>query len=348
MKRLLPILNALLAIVLIEAVLLLPPVRQRLDHMSVNPLPAKLSFLEKQAKHPPEILALGTSRTMNGFNAHAFEQATPVSVSAFNMGLPKAGYDWMLLYLREYLREYGRPKLVLLESVDVAFNKPNYSQGLYYQNLLERDPIPVLGDILTHPSLRLEDKQDVIVSALSGLHRYRKVMNPITLAKVVSGKHEGEPNPQLSSKGWQPLEHSTVSFEQKKLWIDAKSYEPMDDSPLTQVLSYCRAQSIPVAIVEWPDHPVYRRLAEGDKLYKRYKQTVARVAAAYQVPYIDLNAQNDSRLFVDPRHLNPSGARHYSQMLAQSLFNQPKVQAAMGLPVPNTRLSALPSTGEIR
>jgi hypothetical protein len=169
--------------------ILKPAIHERLDLLYGNFLPVKLQQLKAQANRPIDVLFLGTSQTNNGFATQAFEEASPVKLSSFNMGLPSNRYDVMLTYLQAHIRHYGKPKLLLLEMNPTFLDKETslyYLPALFYRTLLDHDP-QSLDLVMTNPHMPENVRHELLLS-VSSLHEYRATFSPLHLISKVADK----------------------------------------------------------------------------------------------------------------------------------------------------------------
>jgi hypothetical protein len=324
--RWLPLLLAIGLLFGLEAVLQQPAVLQRLDHMAVNPLPQKLAQLVAyQAPHNPlETLALGTSRTLNGFVPASFGSKQGV----YNMGLPQASFDMALATLKTLQAQHQKPKRLLLEVVDFMFDPHYVSHGLYYHQLMVQNPA-LFGDIWQSPYFTQADKEGLTVEHVSALSRYKTVLAPAMLPQLLKGflgrTKLTKPSAALQA-GWEPLTQTQVETETAptapvKLWVKPH-YLPLDTHSFTLLLDYCQQHAIAVVLVEWPDQSQYATVAKGSPQRTAFLQAVTQASRSRHLPFISLEAlpvSHKDNLFADLRHLTPTGAKHYTNLLAQQI-----------------------------
>lgn len=338
-----------------------------------NHMPGKLSQLQEQSgQKPVDVLFLGTSQTHNGFSTYDFEKAAPVGVNAFNLGMPGARYDVMLTSLKAFESEHGKPRLLMLEvSPTVMESNPQqfYLPALQLRTLLERHPERMTDLLETSPNVRKE----VIRSFLSPFYQFRPIFSPLNLQHRLVEKATQLPNrntaqavetpvtvsapesPVRLAKGWAPKAISPTMLsvagvkqnaaEAKKFYID--SMTTVDDGPLKTLLTYCKARSIPVVLVSWPNHPDFRRHLDASPLNMQYRTNLQRIASDFQFPVIELDSQaeliNQPGTFADTRHLSPNGAHRFSALLAKQVFAQPQIARAWQYPKDEDRLARLTS-----
>jgi hypothetical protein len=325
MKQWLPLLLAVIALLGVEGFLQQPGVQQRLDHIAVNPLPQKLAQLAayQAPQKALDTLALGTSRTLNGFVPNSFGATQGV----YNMGLPQASFDMALATLKTLEAHQQKPKRILLEVVDFMFDPHYVSHGLYYHQLMAQNPT-LLGDIWQSPYFTQADKEGLTVEHLSALSRYKTVLAPAMLPQLLKsllGKTKPAPLVTLQA-GWEPLVHTqlqqaTPPTAPIKLWVKPH-YLPLDTQSFTLLLDYCQQHAIAVVLVEWPDQSGYATVAKGSPQRHAFLQAVWQAATSRHLPFISLDGlpvRTKDTLFADLRHLTPAGAKLYTGLLAQQL-----------------------------
>ncbi len=329
-KAFFPLIFGLVAMLLVEIIIALPVVQKRLDYLVINPLPTKLEQVktfatDAKATGKPMVLAMGSSRTYDGFAPKAFEQAvqdvTTEEVTAYNMGLPEAGYDVMLLYLKYHVAQYGKPKMLMLETTDFLFDRRLTRSIYYYPSLFAKQPA-LAWDALSYPVFDMDERQNLALASVSGLFRYRKALSPYMLPKVLLGKvGTGENENPVSKDGWEHLLHSDMLDTPDSLWIsNTKTFLPVDTRELELILDYCKEQGIQVVLVDWPDMSPYRKLALDSDLYAGYEEAIDSVAQKYHVRHVNFNDEpgaSDKINFTDIRHLNPEHAEYFTRLLGE-------------------------------
>lgn len=329
-----------------------------------NFLPTKLDLMHQNNPKQLDVLFLGTSQTNNGFLTSSFEQASKTSVNSFNLGLPNNRYDLMEAYLESHIQRYGHPKLVMVElspSILETSSYYYYLPALYYRTLIEQNP-ELTAQYLSHPHLAWNVKEELLLSGMSSFHQFRYSFSPLNILNKVTGKLSqlaSKPKssdeietaeasnafpitPDMTQKGWFPKEQSPEMKTPegiKASVLEAKKYY-FDHQPdvhfekLQLLLAYCKQEHIPVVLVSWPNHPAFLKLFKNSTLKQHYDKGLQALLKETPTPLIDLNQElghveahyEEDTLFSDPRHLTPSGAHLFSQILAQKLFQLPQIQ----------------------
>lgn len=303
------------------------PVNQKFNFSYGNYLPQKLELLAQKNPRELDVLFLGTSQTNNGFIPAVFEENAGFKLNSFNLGLPNNRYDIMQAYLNYHIRQYGRPKLVLIElspSTQELDSYYYYLPALYYRTLIEHAPL-YTRDFLNHPHLAANVKKELLLSAFSSLHQYRHTFSPLNLLDKISGKlaqwapqgelvavasgaqAQQEPAPQgtglsdaeqaeLMAKGWHPYEqsaHMKTPEGVSQSILEARKYyidhqTGVHFDKLRLLLAYCRENRVPVALVAWPQHPDFTKLLNASPLGRQYREGLATLSAQAAVPVINL------------------------------------------------------------
>jgi hypothetical protein len=237
-----------------------------------------------------------------------------------------------------------------------------YLPALYYRTLIEQAPA-LAGTFMANPLLADNVKQELLTASLSSLRQYRFTFSPVNIMGKVSDKLKGllasrnlaasaqscddsghtleassedAPPPnwvsdEMLSGGWYPKAQSghmktpqglqASVAEARKYYIDPQ--EAIHFEKLEALLTYCRAQGIPVALITWPNHPAYVREFQKSPLAEPYQEGLSKILKRQPVVRVDLNhylpTAHQASLFADPRHLTPEGARFFSGKLAAVL-----------------------------
>jgi len=318
-----PFILGLVLILMAEVVIALPPVQKRLDALVINPLPTKLEEVKAIADTgKPMALALGTSRTYNGFSPQAFNKAYGDEIVSYNMGLPQSGYDVMLPYLKYHVENFGKPQIVFLETTDFLFDKHLTPSVYYYPTLFAKQP-SLTWNVLTYPIFDMDERQNIALTSVSGLFRYRKALSPYMLPKVLLGKvgtGESDAANPVTKDGWQQLNESELLDTPDSLWITNKKYAPVDMRQLEMVIDYAQSNNIRVILVDYPDMTPYRELALKSSDYKAYDEAVSKIAQEKGIRHINFNeypGADQKENYTDIRHLNPKHAEMFTRLLAE-------------------------------
>lgn len=361
--RVRPFLIALLLFVLFDLSLNIPAWKNQLDYMSNNPLPQKLQALKQDNPKALDVMVLGTSRVNNGFATPYFESASSLRLNTFNMGLPLANYLVLKQYLAFHIAHYGKPRIVVLEVADYLLNKRYYSYqtALYYRDLLY--PQHTLAQVMSAPNLSWAYKQEILLSAVSNIYCYRRVLSPEALWTVLWSKisyklnmllgRQPDPLPALqrtqphntealpykegqSYDGWYPrtgktLQHAALSYltdAQHRAKTFQSNYTEIDAKGLQEVIDLCQQHNIEVALLIMPNRPEYSTQFQRQTVYPHYVETVEALARRNNIALLDLSKERQlpgKDIYTDSIHLNTAGAITYTRLLKQQLLNNQNV-----------------------
>ena len=300
-----------------------------LDDKVDNILQRKLGNITKDNPAHIDILALGTSRTNNGFDTPDVERLASVPVNVYNMGLPGCNYYLMQLVLEGQIKKYGKPKLILLEVTDFLLNNQFISDNniLYFRTLLANQP-EMKDVIFKSPYLSDEDKKEIVFSSISGLYRYRSILAPDHLIKLVL---KGKTQSNHFYEGWRPRKVSKDMANPSSIIQSAKArdreilgeFSKVDGSRLEHLLAYCAGQHIPVVMFEYPSHPSYQQIFDAKPVSRDYYHAIEQITARYHIPFVDLKSDlpaDITGLFADTGHLSQAGAQYFAGKLDEKLF----------------------------
>ncbi|MGE0201229.1 MAG: DUF1574 family protein [Candidatus Melainabacteria bacterium] len=332
----LPFMIAIGLFLLTDVMISFTPVGQYLDDKVDNNLSRKLDNIRSDHPRQIDILALGTSRVNNGFKTETFEKSVPSGLNTYNMGLPGGSYYLIKLVLERHVHQYGKPKMVLLEVTDFLLNNDFVSTNniLYYRSILANQP-ELASEIFNSPYLSMNDKQEIVLASLSGLYRYRSILAPDILAKMVL---KGKSKDNRYFQGWNPKKISKDMKSDRNVLMNAKArerrilsnYKQVDTERLENFLSYCQQENIPVVLFEYPSHPSYQGIFDRNAISRPYYEAVQKVVSEYHVPFVDLKKElphNVEGLFADSGHLSPAGAELMSGILAHRVFENATVSS---------------------
>jgi hypothetical protein len=322
-----PFFITLAVIVLLDRLILFAPVSNFLDDRIQNALKIKLEQLQPDGEDL-DILFLGTSRTNNGFATPIF--AKEASANVYNMGLADGDYAIFLQVLKYLAEHQKKPHRLYLEVSNVLFKPAHLSDNsvLYYRTLFGGQPAKALH-ILQMSTLSWRDKQEIGLTYLSGIYRYRTVIGVRALAKYAAHYLAGN---QFSKsnylQGWKPAKTEMIMGKspqmkqkaQEVLYQQMSNYDQPDTNRFRQLLDFCKEEEIPVILVEWPTHPIYDDLFHHYPLAEKYDTTIKSIAQQYHLPLIQLQKnlpkEKQDLFFAEPGHLNESGAVYFTKKLS--------------------------------
>lgn len=272
-----------------------------------------------------DTLFLGTSRTLYGFAAPAFNQQSHYFHS-YNLGLAGSDLSIHRLLLEDYIQKYGKPKVVMVEFSEFQLGRGDMSPNSL--NFLARHTAKhpqALMELLKSDNLTENDKKELLKSVVSHIYRYKGVLDFRRLAKRL-----------LHPAPIEPLEEGWIASNQERQYMKdpqalplsaanrfmtlMRNRQPTSRPAIIELIQECQNQGIPVVLVSWPLHPVYQQELNQRALGLYVIKERKALAQQYKVPYVNFDAEAANAVyFNDIDHLNREGAIHYTQLLEERL-----------------------------
>ncbi len=282
---------------------------------------------------PKKVWFIGSSRTHNGFIPSIFNQQmanADVETKAFNFGLPSSDHVFYRYLLPDLINTFGKPDLLLIETADFMALPYFSANPLYYYKWLSHNPQhwqSFLSDTTLPKSLRLKT-----LLSISSLYRYNRALSPVTLLKKwIDPTTKGtQKEGCVGFDGWQPLQVAPTIYNPNLWALDYyKQNAHIAPQRLKTLLNWTQSEHINTVLVEWPDHPEYKRQAQTIDAYKNYTQMVSEFSqseniAVIQMPSIESNIQADP-YYADLRHTNHNGAAFITKRLAKIMTSRSEV-----------------------
>jgi hypothetical protein len=265
------------------------------------------------------ILMLGSSRGSVGFRAALLSELfDSYGVTVFNAALSGGGPVLDLVGLRRLLAAGLRPDLLLVEVVPLHFNQPD-RLGLEERTLngarLRQAELAALRPYWQEPERH--DRQWWKTRLLPGLLQSAELRDHFALDACTSGANSDEPGRLIDSHGWHACYPGLDPPRQRVATEQAlRQYEPYARSfclaarpvqALTDLLTACRSEDIPVILVLMPEAAVFRNLYSPEVRagLDRFLNDFGR---QWQVPIVDARTWAVDADFWDSHHLLPPGA----------------------------------------
>jgi hypothetical protein len=290
----------------------------------------RLRRLEESAPAgAPRVVLLGTSRAGNGFAAGRVQQAAAGAgrpAVVFNFGVPGGGPVTHLLYLRRLLADGHRPDLLLLEVLPPLLAET--PDGPHEVNLLSGDRLSreELDAVAAYgfPAGRVRRQWAEAAVAPLHAHRFKMVsrVSPDSLPWPLRcdwGRTE-DPN------GWSPANVKDLTPELVAYAVAATADQygrllerELPAGPaaaaLRDTLALCRDESIPVALVIFPEGASFRALypPQADVKLTRFLEGLR---AEFGCPVIDARTWMADDRFLDGHHLRREAALAFTDRLA--------------------------------
>jgi len=269
----------------------------------------------------PLVLALGSSRTANGIHAERLSGTlSGEDVLVFNAGIPKSGPFLQQVYLERLRAESIRPDYLLLELMPAYLDERAANEmRLLDASRLDLQEMTQVGISLSTPWRRWT------VSRLLPFSRFGAELHENwNLREDRAKRQESE---ALDTHGWRPVDHTAaeritrtqiahsqydVAYRDFKLGLEAlRRFE--------NLLSTARQDGIPTAVILLPEGTEFR-----DRTGPAMRNTLCELTEKFQrewgVKVIDARDWIEDAGFYDMHHLNPDGARAFTDRLTGVLY----------------------------
>lgn len=281
----------------------------------------------KVEQHPgrPVVVVLGSSRTMNGvcpaelMTENAPGNTTPLLV---NWGFPGHGPVQLAMRLDRLIRDGFRPAGVVIEIVPALLPLQENAD----------DPLPprdhCWNDLPTAAGVRTSG--DAVYGEWMNArlmpwfaHRHT-IMNhylPVWQSGAMRQDHWWK---GLDSWGWLPVRAEgshpeAVQFTKKyfERRLQQAEVDPQHEKAIRHVLSICKREKLPVAILLMPEGPAFQSWY-APEARARWDTFLGGLCQEYRVPLVDARGWLPSEdSFVDSHHLVPDGARAFTHRLTR-------------------------------
>lgn len=259
-----------------------------------------------------DVLFIGSSRAHVHYNPKIIDSIT--HLSSYNFGVEGGNLLETNLCLQVYLQKHRKPKLVILDLVEFAFDivkRPFFNHTIYFP-YLNNDFIfntlseyKKIGYIKYLPFLELMEVDDY---------------NKLNALKGVLGKNEEASN-GVTYNGY--TENGTGILKPATNMVsDTTTYTITEAGKnlLNSIIDSCNIKNIKLILTYSPEYDY-----PGQKSKLDYFDYVSRVAQNDHIPFYDyrtLTICKDSTLFANPGHLNKYGANIFSGKVADMILQE--------------------------
>lgn len=288
----------------------------------------KLNLLRRQiarTPHRPLLVALGSSRTLNGLRPERLDPSGPL---VFNFGLTRHGPVQQMLALDRLLRDGIRPDAVTIEVLPLAL-----AQGAQ-----ELDPTPAFrhtwGDVRylhAHGYRPAAYALDWLEARALPCYANRfALMSRIEANWVPWAERQDFIWSHIDECGWLEApaprsEAEAQSNRERTMRDDGPQMRrfriaPDSDRALRLTLDRCRDEQIAAAIVLMPEATWFRAFyaGNGDRQLRDYSAGLGR---DFGVPLIDARAWCADGDFRDGHHLLAEGVQRFTARFRCEVFN---------------------------
>jgi hypothetical protein len=291
-----------------------------------------------EAPGRPLAMVVGSSRTAMGFrpasarNTAAIGKPEPV---LFNFGMLGAGPVRERMVLRRVLRNGVKPAWLFVEVwAPFLLQRGFFCEENY---IFERDmyweDVPVMSRLYRR---RWDAFTNVFEAAVSPAVHYRTsllgrylpfLVPPLSSVSLDFGELAWE---KLDGAGWLPSpferpgpdDFDAAMENGKKLTkplLDEFQISEVSDRALRDLLDECRAQGIRAALLILPEHSTLRGWYPS-AARAALAAYLRRLGDAYHAPVIDARSWCGDEEFVDYCHLQPVGARSFSERFGREVY----------------------------
>jgi hypothetical protein len=282
----------------------------------------KFAKLERLKCERPTVV-LGSSRTLLGFHAARFEQAT--GTPAFNFGTPATGPITHLVYLNRLLERGITPGTLLLEVLPPMLfdgeGGPIEQAFLSGERLTGEEVAVVEGFGFRAETVRPKWRESVYAPWYSLRCQVVGRVAPSWLP----WNHRYDWGRKTDSHGWATPPRQSVTDDERAEHV-AKAHteyaatlaglnpqgRPLD--ALKRIVETCRERGVPVVLVLMPEATTFRAMYPVG-----LDERIGAELAALAVPLIDARNWLDDADFYDGHHPFTRGAERFTDELAKSL-----------------------------
>jgi hypothetical protein len=287
------------------------------------------AYALQQSGTRPDILFLGTSRTLLGINANlvldTLDRAGHNGVSVFNVAQPASGVVTSRILLRDLIRSNGCPGVVVLEVSPASLNQ----NGDWWPNVSDYATVLDVPDIL--PSVTTLEHLDFLLSSAlrGGLRLYDRLATPPESSAI---------DRQLATRGsrrsaltWRPEEigagppgrslRRVVRVHRRNLWRDM-DIGGSTERALHDIAVLAEGCSARLVLIDLPMILPYSSRDE-QLVIRPYLEAIHEFAASRGAVFFDANAGEtaiEPGHFGDPLHLNLGGSIVFSERLAREVL----------------------------
>ena len=275
----------------------------------------------------PLVLMIGTSRAGYGFHAGRIEDQLAGRTTVFNFGIPASGPVTHVVYLRRLLAAGHRPALLFAEVLPPGLadlpGGPLEARFLYGDRLRHDELDTVIGYDFPTDAIRSKWRQSVLVP----WHALRFPLLGRVTPSALPWHLRFDWSRTTDPHGWS----SPVATEVTPLSYNAglkqaegeyrailHDYRPAGGAAraLTDLLTLCQTERIPVRLVLMPESTDFRRFYPPATV-ERLDRFLRELCAAHGCALIDARGWVPDAAFVDGHHLLRKGAEAFSDRLTR-------------------------------
>lgn len=281
----------------------------------------------------PEVIFLGTSRPMCGFDAGRTQELLTERIGrpivVYNWGIPAAGPVMDLIHLKRMLRDGHKPSLLLLEIFPACFAS-SAGESIDVMGLdgsrFDWSELDQVG-AYDYPTKSLRTERQAVLIAPWYALRYQLMgrLLPSTLPQHLRLRNMC--HPRTDRNGWCPTEIDQLSEEEragafsrvKEEFRHLSTSEALDEGPVRafrDMLALARQEKIPVSLVWMPEEKDFHKLYRP-AFIAAIRRFLHDLAAEYGCHIHDAHEWMHDTAFADGYHLLRSSARSFTERLAR-------------------------------
>ena len=259
-----------------------------------------------------DVLFIGSSRAHVHYDPKVIDSIT--HLSSYNFGVEGGNLLETNLWLQVYLQKHPKPKLVILDLVEFAFDiekRPFFNHTIYFP-YLKNDIIfrtvtkyKKIGYVKYLPFLELMEVDDY---------------NKFNALKGLSGRKEEASN-GFTYNGY--AENGTATLKPStKIIRDTNNYSITETGKklLSDIIYTCKNNNIRLVLTYSPEYDYPEQKSKAG--FFEFVNTIARNDHLPFFDYRNLPICKDSTLFANPGHLNKFGAKLFSVYVADMILHE--------------------------
>lgn len=334
-RRRVPVIALTIAVVVIVALngvaLALEPSFMRVQMYDLQYSAVRVLDYERAPR--PDVVFMGTSRVLNGFDPAQTEaeiaRSDGVAIHALNLGVAGGAIDVNYLILENIIRANKQPSVIVYGLSEFELD------SLTSDALAQRINMPLLErlhDFALYSGRTVEDKVSFVLKRLIPLYRdHDLIRNALSIRfdpsdpahKFYAENHDLPPNGFVQHP---PDSHaSDALLELNRQEYDYQlSHFAIAPAPLARLhafIALAHSRGIAVVLVNMPVAPQLRAFWRSEEKIKQYRATVQSVADSEGAPLLDLYEDEDHYMptdgFFDFHHLNLTGTRVITNLVTQ-------------------------------
>jgi hypothetical protein len=259
-----------------------------------------------------DLLVIGSSRARQHFSTEVLDSA--LNSNSYVIGLEAYRFRMFYDLFNIYLQHNKQPKYLIL-SLDI-YSLHEDSNSYYYQQFL-----PYLGDRSVRDAYLTYRHRFTIADLCLPLYKYRGERTQIAVGileltgikKYPDGSRKGfgSSDQQWNSEFSELRESVPTGIIQKA--------DPANIELFKKLLNYCRLHGIVPILVFSPEYKGYQQIVKNrDEIINKYKD-LANQNEGYFMDFSGNELCSDTSYFYNSQHLNSTGARMFSGILARTL-----------------------------